>query len=82
MTVTGEVVAIKKTTKAFDDPVDAEAHAARAKALNHLNHENIVRLVDVLPGGARSAREQQDVYAAMESMDLTADHPQQAGAHG
>lgn len=67
--VTGEVVAIKKTTKAFDDPVDAKRTLRELKLLNHLNHENIVRLVDVLPGGATSAREQQDVYAAMESMD-------------
>lgn len=67
--VTGEVVAIKKTTKAFDDPVDAKRTLRELKLLNHLNHENIVRLVDVLPGGATGAREQQDVYAAMESMD-------------
>ena len=67
--VTGEVVAIKKTTKAFDDPVDAKRTLRELKLLNHLNHENIVRLVDVLPGGATCARDQQDVYAAMESMD-------------
>ena len=67
--VTGEVVAIKKTTKAFDDPVDAKRTLRELKLLNHLNHENIVRLVDVLPGGATGSRDQQDVYAAMESMD-------------
>ena len=67
--VTGEVVAIKKTTKAFDDPVDAKRTLRELKLLNHLEHENIVRLVDVLPGGATSARTQQDVYVAMESMD-------------
>ena len=67
--VTGEVVAIKKTTKAFDDPVDAKRTLRELKLLNHLEHENIVRLVDVLPGSATSARTQQDVYVAMESMD-------------
>lgn len=63
------LASIKKTTKAFDDPVDAKRTLRELKLLNHLSHENIVRLVDVLPGGATCAREQQDVYVAMESMD-------------
>ena len=68
-TTTGRKVAVKKVGDAFNDETDAKRTLRELKLLNHLNHENIVRLVDVLPGGATSAREQQDVYAAMESMD-------------
>jgi serine/threonine protein kinase len=67
-TTNGSIVAIKKTTKAFDDPTDAKRTLRELKLLSHLEHENIVRLTDVLPSAA-TADGQQDVYMVMESMD-------------
>eukprot|EP01052_Picozoa_sp_SAG31_P047254 SAG31_NODE_9380_length_1287_cov_2.202742_1_plen_165_part_10 len=61
-------VAVKKTTNAFQDPIDSKRTLRELKLLSHVSHENIVRLMDVLPS-ARSAREQQDVYAVIERMD-------------
>eukprot|EP01043_Picozoa_sp_COSAG02_P091272 COSAG02_NODE_28014_length_598_cov_0.711423_1_plen_68_part_01 len=42
-TTNGSIVAIKKTTKAFDDPTDAKRTLRELKLLSHLEHENIVR---------------------------------------
>lgn len=64
----GSIVAIKKTSKAFDDPTDSKRTLRELKLLGHLSHPNIIRLTDVLPS-AGCARDQQDVYMCMESMD-------------
>ena len=57
-TVDGSIVAIKKTSKAFDDPTDAKRTLRELKLLSHLRHENIVMLRDVLPSAATAADQQ------------------------
>jgi serine/threonine protein kinase len=61
-------VAVKKTTNAFQDVIDSKRTLRELKLLSHVSHDNIVRLMEVLPS-ACSAKEQADVYAVMERLD-------------
>ena len=82
---TGEMVAIKKVPRAFEDLVDAKRILREIKLLRHFQHENVLSLVDILqPTGEFS--EFEVVYMVMGLMetdlhriiyskqDLTEDH--------
>jgi len=68
---TGRRVAIKKVTKAFDNPLDAKRTLREIKLLRHMSHENIIPLLDIQPppGGTTSYREFGDVYEVTELME-------------
>lgn len=42
-------VAIKKIPGAFDDLVDAKRIVREIRLLRHFNHENVIKVVDILP---------------------------------
>ena len=42
-------VAIKKIPGAFDDLVDAKRIVREIRLLRHFNHENVMKVVDILP---------------------------------
>lgn len=45
----GGQVAIKKIPGAFDDLVDAKRIVREIRLLRHFNHENVMKVVDILP---------------------------------
>eukprot|EP00954_Amorphochlora_amoebiformis_P016078 1261701-Amorphochlora_amoeboformis.AAC.1 len=47
-TKTGEFVAIKKLRNIFDSVSEARRVVREVKLLNHLRHENIVTLIDII----------------------------------
>ncbi len=58
---TGQMVAIKKVPRAFEDLVDAKRILREIKLLRHFQHENVLSLVDILqPAGEVESFE--DVY--------------------
>jgi serine/threonine protein kinase len=85
-TETGNKVAIKKIPRAFDDIVDAKRILREIKLLQHLQHENVMGIIDILR--PRSFETFEDVYIVSELMetdlhriiysrqDLTDDHVQ------
>jgi len=64
---TGEKVAIKKISNAFDNATDARRTLREIKLLRLLHHENIVMLKDVMK--PPSLAEFNDVYLVYELMD-------------
>ncbi|XP_057953851.1 mitogen-activated protein kinase 3 [Malania oleifera] len=64
---TNELVAIKKIPNAFDNHMDAKRTLREIKLLRHLDHENVIGILDVIPPPVR--REFSDVYIATELMD-------------
>lgn len=42
-------MAIKKIPGAFDDLVDAKRIVREIRLLRHFNHENVMKVVDILP---------------------------------
>ncbi|KAJ0246628.1 Mitogen-activated protein kinase 10 [Hirschfeldia incana] len=64
---TSEKVAIKKITHACGDQIFAKRTLREIKLLRHLEHENIVRIKDIVLPPQRYAFE--DVYIAYELMD-------------
>ena len=85
-TETGQKVAIKKIPRAFDDIVDAKRILREIKLLQHLQHENVMGIIDILK--PRSFESFEDVYIVSDLMetdlhriiysrqDLTDDHVQ------
>merc|ERR1711970_1469054 len=65
--VTGERLAIKKISNAFDNVVDAKRMLREIKLLRHLQHENIVKIKDILP--PPSLENFKDMYILYELMD-------------
>ncbi len=49
----GEKVAVKKITNAFDDLIDAKRILREIKILRQLSHENIIRILDIFPPAVR-----------------------------
>ena len=83
--VSGEKVAIKKVKNAFSDARDAKMLLREIKLLRHLNHENVIPLIDIQQPANRA--EFNDVYHVTQMMDcdlhrinysqkLTDDHAQ------
>ncbi|ESR37912.1 hypothetical protein CICLE_v10028667mg [Citrus x clementina] len=66
-TETNELVAMKKIANAFDNHMDAKRTLREIKLLQHLDHENVIAVKDVVPPPLR--REFTDVYIAAELMD-------------
>ncbi|KAH9113819.1 hypothetical protein LEN26_007244 [Aphanomyces euteiches] len=66
-TETGDKVAIKKVSKAFEDLVDAKRILREIKLLQHFDHENIITIVDLLPPPSISHFE--DVYIISDLME-------------
>jgi len=64
---TGEKVAIKKINKAFEHLTDTKRTLREVKILRHFNHENVIRIRDILPPVAPDKFE--DVYIVSELMD-------------
>lgn len=69
----GKEVAIKKIGNAFESVIDAKRTLREMKLLQHLDHENIIRIVDLWPpqgnGGSVDPAQFTDVYIAYELMD-------------
>ncbi|KAI3995225.1 hypothetical protein MKX01_032027 [Papaver californicum] len=64
---TNEMVAIKKIANAFDNYMDAKRTLREIKLLQHLDHENVIDIRDVIPPPIPGAFS--DVYIATELMD-------------
>ena len=64
---TGEKVAIKKINKAFDHLTDTKRTLREVKILRHFNHENVIRIKDILRPA--SVEQFDDVYIVSELMD-------------
>jgi serine/threonine protein kinase len=64
---TGEKVAIKKITNAFENLVDARRTLREMKLLRYLQHENVIAVRDILRPPTKEAFN--DVYIVYELMD-------------
>mmetsp|Transcript_66225 Transcript_66225/g.115453 ORF Transcript_66225/g.115453 Transcript_66225/m.115453 type:complete len:387 (+) Transcript_66225:208-1368(+) len=63
---TGEKVAVKKITNAFDDLVDGKRILREVKLLRQFDHDNIMRILDMFPP---KSPEFEDVYMVTELME-------------
>jgi mitogen-activated protein kinase 1/3 len=54
-------VAIKKITRAFDDPVDAKRILREIKLMRVFTHENVIRIIDLVPPPP-TIEEFEDIY--------------------
>ena len=59
-------VAIKKIPRAFDDVVDAKRILREITLLHQMDHENVIKVLDVLPP---ADREWTDLYIISELME-------------
>ncbi|KAK9815669.1 hypothetical protein WJX72_007692 [[Myrmecia] bisecta] len=66
-TVTGEKVAIKKITNAFENLTDARRTLREMMLLRHLKHDNVIAVRDLLK--PQSREKFNDVYLVYELMD-------------
>lgn len=64
---TREEVAIKKIGNAFDNRIDAKRTLREIKLLTHLDHENVIRIKDIIRPPEKDKFK--DVYIAYELMD-------------
>ncbi len=60
-------VAIKKIPGAFEDLIDAKRIVREIRLLRHFDHENVIKIVDILP--PPSLEEFEDVYILSELME-------------
>jgi serine/threonine protein kinase len=60
-------VAIKKIPGAFEDLIDAKRIVREIRLLRHFNHENVIKIVDLLP--PPSLNDFEDVYIISELME-------------
>ncbi|XP_019177682.1 PREDICTED: mitogen-activated protein kinase homolog NTF6-like [Ipomoea nil] len=65
--VTKEEVAIKKIGNAFDNRIDAKRTLREIKLLSHMDHENIIKIKDIIRPPERETFN--DVYIVYELMD-------------
>lgn len=61
-------MAIKKITRAFDDPVDAKRILREIKLMKKLYHENVIRIVDLIPPPP-TQEEFEDIYIVQDLME-------------
>jgi mitogen-activated protein kinase 1/3 len=66
--VTNERVAIKKVSKVFENLTDARRTLREIKLMQHLEHDNVVKIKEVLRPS--SLEEFEDVYVVYELMDM------------
>ncbi|CAN8237726.1 unnamed protein product [Cochlearia groenlandica] len=64
---TGEEVAIKKIGNAFDNVIDAKRTLREIKLLNHMDHENVIAVKDIIRPPLKESFN--DVYIVSELMD-------------
>ena len=64
-----EKVAIKKIQNAFDNDTDARRTLREVTLLRQLSHENIIKLVDIMPPAGSLNEEFKDVYVVYELLD-------------
>uniref|UniRef100_A0A2P2MM10 mitogen-activated protein kinase n=1 Tax=Rhizophora mucronata TaxID=61149 RepID=A0A2P2MM10_RHIMU len=64
---TNEEVAIKKVGNAFDNRIDAKRTLREIKLLCHMDHENIIKIKDIIPPPMKESFN--DVYIVYELMD-------------
>ncbi|KAJ4836589.1 Mitogen-activated protein kinase ntf6 [Turnera subulata] len=64
---TKEEVAIKKIGNAFDNRIDAKRTLREIKLLCHMDHENVIKIRDIIPPPVREKFN--DVYIVYELMD-------------
>ncbi|KAJ8620889.1 hypothetical protein MRB53_029418 [Persea americana] len=64
---TNEEVAIKKIGNAFDNRIDAKRTLREIKLLSHMDHENIIRMKDIIRPPEKESFH--DVYIVYELMD-------------
>ena len=64
----GKKVAIKKVGKAFEDAIDAKRILREILLMKKLVHENIIRIVDILPPPS-DAEEFDDIYIVQDLME-------------
>lgn len=62
-------VAIKMVPRAFNDEVDAKRILREIKLMKHLNHENIVSILDMTPPTAKYLDDYDDVYIVIDLME-------------
>lgn len=62
-------VAIKMVPKAFSDEIDAKRILREIKLLKHFNHENIIRIVDMMPPNVQYLEDFNDVYIVADLME-------------
>lgn len=65
-TRTGEKIAVKKISSAFDDLVDGKRILREVKLLRHFDHENIIRIFDMYPPDSPDF---DDIYIVTDLMD-------------
>eukprot|EP01038_Epipyxis_sp_PR26KG_P006116 gene6116-8431_t len=65
---TGQKVAIKKISRAFEDPVDAKRILREIKLMKKFSHENVIRIIDIIPPPS-TAEEFEDVYIVQDLME-------------
>ncbi|CAJ1366005.1 unnamed protein product, partial [Effrenium voratum] len=62
----GEKIAVKKITNAFDDLVDGKRILREVKLLRQLDHDNIIRILDMYPP---TGPEFEDIYIVTDLME-------------
>lgn len=63
---TGEKLAVKKITNAFDDLVDGKRILREVKLLRQFDHDNIIRILDMYPPRSPDF---EDIYMVMDLME-------------
>ena len=61
-------VAIKKVTRAFEDPIDAKRILREIKLMKKFVHENVIRIIDLIPPPV-TAEEFEDIYIVQDLME-------------
>lgn len=65
---TNQKVAIKKISRAFEDPVDAKRILREIKLMKKFAHENVIQIIDIIPPPPH-AEEFEDVYIVQDLME-------------
>lgn len=62
-------VAIKMVPKAFSDEIDAKRILREIKLLKHFQHDNIVKIIDMMPPNVKYLEDFTDVYIVSDLME-------------
>jgi mitogen-activated protein kinase 1/3 len=64
----GQKVAIKKVSRAFEDPIDAKRILREIKLMKNFSHENVIRILDIIPPSP-TTEDFEDVYIVQDLME-------------